>query len=164
MIMNLEEGQREIFKIYKYALIHIGVDFTREDVQEALELSVEGIENACRATIDYWRTGKMQYPSAFFIKALYEKWQPYQWDSTWMNDPNFISPGQKWWKDAEGGIGKDLRNALVVDVIEPEQGAGYIVFANGRTLTIKLAQAWGWQKVLEYAQVPKGGRCVLPLN
>jgi len=156
--MNLEEEQREIWRIYKYALIHVGVDFTREDVQEALELCVEGLEDACRTTIRYWKENnkKIEQASAFFIKALYEQWQPYYWNAAWMEDPHFISPGQKWWQEAETGMGTDLRNSLVADVVDSESGADYIVFNNGRTLTLKLAQQLGWQKVIDYAQVPRG--------
>jgi hypothetical protein len=153
--MNLEEYQKEILRIYKYALIHIGVDFTREDVEEALEACVDGLEDACRATIGYWKAGKIEYPSAFFIKALYNPWKESYWSSTWMDDPNFISPGQKWWKEAENGLGKDLRNSLVADIVESEQGTDHILFTNGKTLSLKLAQVWGWQKVLEYAQSPR---------
>jgi len=154
--MNLEEEQREILRIYKYALIHIGVDFPREDVQEAIELCVDGLEDACRSTIRCWKMEKMEYPSAFFITALYEQWQPYYWNPAWMEDPHFISPAQKWWKEAETGMGRDLRNYLIADVVDSESGADYIVFNNGRTLTLKLAQQLGWQKVIEYAQAPRG--------
>ncbi|MEC4814984.1 MAG: hypothetical protein SAK29_17140, partial [Scytonema sp. PMC 1069.18] len=48
------EIKDEIFDKYKYALAYIGVDFNREDVQEALLNSVEGFEDALRATIAYW--------------------------------------------------------------------------------------------------------------
>ena len=155
--MNLEEFQIEIFRVYKYALIHIGVDFSREDVQEALTDCVDGMEEAFQATISYWKweNENLKYPSATLIKALYDKWKPIEWQPEWLQDPNFKSPCQKWWEEAEVYWGRDVRNSLVTDVVENDKGADYILFANGRTLKLSTAKDWGWERVLDYAQIPR---------
>lgn len=152
--MNFEDYQLEIFQIYKNALIYIGVNFSREDVQEALESCHEGMENAFKATIAYWKHKKetLEYPTAFLIQALYEKWKPYEWQPEWLLDQRFKNACQKWWDDCEFYWGSEWRNSLVADVVENPQGADYILFINGKTLRLSTAESWGWQKVLDYAQ------------
>lgn len=156
--MNLEDYQKEIFQKYKYALIHIGVDFGRQDVQEALETCHNGLEDALKATISYWKWKKetLEYPSAFFIEALKNTWRPYEWHDHWMLDPNFKSLTQKYWEETEISWGRNLRNSLIADVVEDEQRGNYIVFTNGKILKLSIAIKWGWQKVLEYAQTKRG--------
>ncbi|MCU0518448.1 MAG: hypothetical protein MUC60_16590 [Oscillatoria sp. Prado101] len=56
--MNLEEDPIEILRSSKYALIYIGVDWGREDVKEALENCIDGMEDALQATIGYWKWKK----------------------------------------------------------------------------------------------------------
>ncbi|HEY9807736.1 MAG TPA: hypothetical protein V6D13_00210 [Halomicronema sp.] len=152
--MNLEDYQWEIFKVYKNALRYIGVDFSREDVQEALEYCYEGMEDAFQATISYWKHKKenIEYPTAFLIQALQEKWKAYEWDPKWLLDERFKSACQKWWDEAEFYWGCEWRNSLVADVVENSQGSDYILFMNGRTLRLSTAESWGWKKVLDYAQ------------
>lgn len=152
--MQLEDYQIEIFRLYKYALIYIGVEFEREDVQEALESCIEGMEEAFQATIGWWKLKqeKIDYPSAALIKALNDQWKPFNWQADWLLDPRFKSPCQKYWEEAEVYWGKDLRNSLIADVVENEKGADYILFRNEKRLKLSTAKAWGWQKVLDYAQ------------
>lgn len=149
---EVDEIKLEIFRKYKYALEYIGVDFSREDVQEAIVGCNYGMESAFQATIVYWKTGKMQFPSAFIISALNENWSSNYWKEELLNDSNFKSPCTLWWEEAEVALGRDVRNSLIADVAENDQGYEYVLFTNGKTISLKLAKAWGWQRILEYAQ------------
>jgi hypothetical protein len=151
--MKLEDYKLEILKIYKYALSYIGVDFSRSDVQEALEECFEGMEEAFQATIEYWKRKNetLEYPSKCLIKALYDQWKPNDWKHHLLLDSRFKSPCQKYWEDLENYWGKDLRNTLIADVVENERGNDYILFTNGRTLNLATAHKWGWSDVLDYA-------------
>ncbi|WP_226889887.1 hypothetical protein [Nostoc sp. MG11] len=58
----------EIFKQYERALVAIGIDFSLEEVQMALEACTYGLEDALRSTIDYvlWlqKNEKSFFPNA----------------------------------------------------------------------------------------------------
>ena len=151
ILSELDEFELEIFRIYKAALLHIGVDFDREDVQDAIVYCSFNMEDACRSTIEYWHTGKMQHPNAFLIKALNEGWKPWRWRDEWLEDPNFKSPCLLWWEEAAFSLGVDKRNALIADVTEDERGKEYVLFTNGETLTLARAKSLGWERLLEYA-------------
>ena len=60
-LSELDEFELEVFRIYKKALQHIGVNFDREDVQDAIVYCSFNMEDAFRRTIEYWYTGKMQH-------------------------------------------------------------------------------------------------------
>jgi hypothetical protein len=154
--IEIDELVKEIFNQYKYALAYIGIDFEREDVQDALSSCLVGMEEAFQATIDYWFWKRkiqeeFEYPNAFLIKALNEQWKPKNWQDAYLDHPAFKSPCQLWWEEAAEAWGADLRNQLVADVRETENGSEEIVFMSGRTLGLRRAKAWGWQKVLDYA-------------
>ena len=152
ILSELDEFELEIFRIYKAALQHIGVDFDREDVQDAIVYCSFNMEDACRSTIEYWHTGKMQHPNAFLIKALNEGWKPWRWRDEWLEDPNFKSPCLLWWEEAAFSLGVDKRNALIADVTEDARGQEYVLFTNGETLTLARAKSLGWQRLKEYAE------------
>lgn len=154
--LNLEEEQWEIFNRYRYALLHIGVDWHREDVQEALENCFVGLEDALRSVISCWYRGALEYPNAFLIQSLSQGWEPFQWQDEWMENPNFLSPAQKWWQVAEFGMGRDRRNHLIADILEPEDGTAWVIFSNGRSLPFHLVAEWDWQRVIEFAEQARG--------
>ncbi|MBD1838867.1 hypothetical protein [Coleofasciculus sp. FACHB-501] len=146
-----------ILRQYQAALIFIGVDFSREDVQEALQETFDGFEDALMAVISYWRWNeeKLDYPSRVLVDALQKKWKPKKWDHGWMQDPRFIPPGQRWWKEAELRMGYELRNRLIVDVVDNSPSSsslGYIVFRNKETLSLEVANRLGWERLIEYAK------------
>ncbi|ACK72328.1 conserved hypothetical protein [Gloeothece citriformis PCC 7424] len=157
MLSQLDEVVREILRKYKVVLTYIGVDFEREDVQEALSNAFDGVEAVFQSVIEYWyflqRDHKsLDYPSACLVKALREGWTPKNWRDDYLNHPNFKSPCLLWWDKAAEVWGKDLRNELVADVTETEDGYQYILFRSGKTLSLKIAQIWGWERVLDYGQ------------
>ena len=151
-LSKLDEFEFEVFRIYKKALLHIGVNFDREDVLDAIVYCSFNMEDAFRSTIEYWYTGKMQYPSAFLISALNEGWKPRRWRDEWLEDPNFKSPCLLWWEEAAFGLGVGKRNALIADVTEDERGKEYVLFTNGKTITLARAKSLGWERLLEYAE------------
>ena len=151
-LSELDEFELEIFRIYKAALLHIGVDFDREDVQDAIVYCAFNLEDACRSTIEYFHSGKMQYPNAFLIKALNQGWKPWHWRDEWLEDPNFKSPCLLWWEEAAFALGVNKRNALIADVTEDERGQEYVLLTNGETLSLARAKSLGWERLIEYAE------------
>ena len=151
-LSELDEFELEIFRIYKAALLYIGVDFDREDVQDAIVYCAFNLEDACRSTIEYFHSGKMQYPNAFLIKALTQGWKPWHWRDEWLEDPNFKSPCLLWWEEAAFALGVNKRNALIADVTEDERGQEYVLLTNGETLSLARAKSLGWERLIEYAE------------
>jgi hypothetical protein len=154
---EIDEVTQEIFEKYKYALAYIGVDFEREDVQNAVIDCSYGMEEAFQTTISYWiwkqnNNQEFEFPSAFLIAALSNQWKPYDWKDEYLNNPNFKSPSQLWWEEAAVVWGAELRNTLVADVSEDKQGSIKILFLSGKTLSLRTAKAWGWERVLECAR------------
>jgi len=157
MLSELEKLTQEILRKYKSALSYIGVDFFREDVQDAINNCSEGMETAFQSTIAYWYWKKkhneeFEYPNAFLIAALDNFWQPYEWNDEYLNHPNFKSTGQLWWEKAGEMWGKNVRDSLVADVGENANGEEYILFMSGVSLPLKIAHVWGWERVLNYAR------------
>jgi hypothetical protein len=157
MFSELDEIQREILRKYKTALSYIGVDFSREDVREAIIDTAIGLEAAFQAIISYWRWKQqhnepLEYPSAFLIKALSNLWQPKDWQEEYLDNPNFKSLGQLWWEEAEEVWGRETRNYWVANFTETDTGEEYILFRSQKTLPLRLARVWGWQRVLDYAR------------
>lgn len=155
--LEIDEAEAEIFNKYKYALAYIGVNFEREDVQDAIISNLHTLENAFMTTISYWvwkqqKEQPLKYPNAFLIKALNREWRPRDWREEYMNNPEFKSRCQRWWEKAAEVWGRDVRNQLIADVCETESGYEYILFMSERTLPLETAIVWGWQRVLEYAQ------------
>jgi hypothetical protein len=76
----LDEIEQEIYRKYRHALKSIGVDLSREDIQETLINCNFGMEAAFQAVITYWKYKQQRqetfYPSAALIQALNEHWQP----------------------------------------------------------------------------------------
>lgn len=156
MLSELETEIKEILHKYKPALRYIGVDFSREDVQEALLCAYDDLEAVLQRVIEYWyqlqqQNRALEYPSACLIQALQENWTPKSWKAQYLDNPNFKSPWAIWWEEAGAIWGETVRNELIADVNETEGGYQYILFTNGATLPLKLAQVWGWKRVLEYA-------------
>ncbi len=145
------EIKEEIFSKYKYALIYIGVDLTREDVQEALLDCIEGFEDAMRATIAYWHwlTENSQpfYASASLIQAISQRWNSRYWKDEYLDNPNFKNPSQVFWEEAGRVWGQDSRNQIIADVTEE-----YILLRTGKTLSLAVATRWGWERLREYAR------------
>jgi hypothetical protein len=143
----------EIFKKYERALVAIGVNFSLEEIQMALEACTYGLEDALRSTIDYvlWlqKHEKQFFPNAILIRALQEQWKPKVWRDEYLELPNLESPGQRWWNAAASMWGYDIRNRLVADVFYDE-GTEFIKFTNGKEITVETAWRWGWERVLQY--------------
>lgn len=67
----------EIFKKYERALVSIGVNFSVQEVQDALEISTYRLEDALKSTINYvlWLHERKReiFPNAILIQALKEE-------------------------------------------------------------------------------------------
>ncbi|WP_013320399.1 hypothetical protein [Gloeothece verrucosa] len=158
---ELDPPIQEILHCYKPALTYIGVDFSREDVQEAIEYAYDDLEARLQSVIEYWyflqhKNQQLNYPSACLITALSEGWTPKNWQQEYLDNPNFKSPCLLWWEKAAEVWGQDKRNELVADVSETDDGYEYILFRSGKTLSLKIAQIWGWERVLDYGQAKSG--------
>lgn len=144
----------EIFKQYERALIAIGVNFSLDGVQTALEGCTYGLEDAFRRTIEYvlWlrEQEREAFPNAILIRALQEQWKPVAWRDEYMELPLLQSAGQRWWNTAVSKWGCDVRNRLVADVFY-ENGQEFIQFTNGKEILVETAWRWEWERVLEYA-------------
>ena len=143
----------EVFKQYERALVAIGVNFSVDEVQAALEDCTYGLEDALRRTIEYalWlrENQKEIFPNAILVRALQDQWKPKAWRDEYLELPMLESPGQRWWNGAVSQWGYDLRNQLVADVFYDE-GQEFIKFTNGKKITVETAWRWGWERVLEY--------------
>ena len=64
-------------------------------------------------------------------------------------DPELKNPCLKWWDDAAIYLGH-YRDIIVSDVTEDKHGNEYILFTNGRTMSLETAQRSGWERVLQY--------------
>ena len=152
ILSELDEFELEVFRIYKAALLYIGVDFEREDVQYAIVYCSFNLEDACRSAIEYYHSGKMQHPNAFLIKALNQGWKPWRWRDEWLEDPNFKSPCLLWWEEAGYELGVSKRNALIADVTEDSRGREYVLLTSGETLSLAQAKSMGWERLKEFAE------------
>ncbi len=156
---DLDEEKRAkqaIFGKYKYALQGLGVDLSRDNVSYAIEQCYQDFETILQAFV-LWalyrekQDGKsLEYPSAGFIQAIAERWQPFDvWSDEILDNPRFQSPGIKWWQAAAEGLGRDVRNQLIADVKE-EVSPAYVLFRNGLTLRLSEAWEWDWERIREY--------------
>jgi hypothetical protein len=131
-------------------LTYIGVDFEREDVQEALLNCIEGFEDAIRATIAYWywltENSQPFYANACLIQAIGQRWDSSYWKDEYLDNPNFKSPTLVWWEQAGRTWGTAERNQIIADVNED-----YILFRTGKRVSFSTATRWGWEKLREYA-------------
>ena len=156
MLNELEEIEKEIYLKYKPALRYIGVDFSREDVQEAILSCYSGMETAFQAVIAYWKYKQQQqekiYPSAALIEALREHWKPFDWQDEYLDDPRFKSPCLIWWEEAGEIWGTDIRNQLIADVNETNSGEEYILLKTGEKIPLRIAKIRGWDWVLNYTR------------
>ena len=141
---EIDETVKDILHKYMYALEYIGVDFEREDVQEAMTDCVIGLEEALQASIGYWFWTKnnnleFEHPNAFLIKALNNQWKPINWNDNYLNNPNFKSPGMRWLEKATDILGAEKINYLVADISENQYGKEYILFTSGKSLSVETA-------------------------
>ena len=120
MISELDEITQEIYRQYKPALRYVGVDFSREDVQEAISYCNLGMELAFQSVIEYWsnlqkNNQKIDYPSALLIQALNNHWTPRNWGNEYLANLKFKSPCLIWWEEAGQIWGNEIRNQLIAE-------------------------------------------------
>lgn len=157
--LDEEQAKKEIFRKYKYALKGLRVDLGRPDVVEALDQCFEDFESILQAFI-LWAIYRermdnkpLEYPSAGLIQAIKEEWKLLQqnpWSDEILDNPRFESPGTKWWKAAEEGLGRDVRSQLIADVVEETHP--YVLFRNGLTLRLAVAMDWEWDQIRDYGE------------
>lgn len=156
MLQDLDEIEKEIYHKYKPALQYIGVDFNREDVQTAIINCYSGMESAFQAIISYWfykRQNKEKiYPSAALIEALNNSWQPFNWHDEYLQDSRFKSLCLVCWEEIAEVWGENLRNELIADIYESNNGEVYIQFKNQDKISLTIAELRGWDWVLNYAK------------
>ncbi len=153
------EAKDEVFSKYKYALAYIGVDFTQEDIQEALLNCIAGFEDALRATIAYWywlqaNSETLENPNSCLIMALNNRWSSRYWKDEYLNHPNLKNPCELFWEESLKAWGRDTRNEIISDVNSDETGFEYVLFCNGKTISLSTAKRLGWEKLKEYALQP----------
>ncbi len=156
MFNDFDEITREIYKKYKPALKYIGVDLSREDVQEAINNCSNDLETAFQAVIAYWKYKKEQkqqfYGSAALIEAISNHWQPIDWKDSYLDDKRFKSPCVIWWEAVAKVWGEGVRNNLIADVNETDRGEEYILLKTGEKISLEIAEMRGFNWVLGYAQ------------
>ncbi|MCD8485876.1 MAG: hypothetical protein LRZ84_03755 [Desertifilum sp.] len=145
-----------IFSKYKYALAYIGVDFSEENVQEALLNCMDGFEKALRATIAYWYWLKQHsepfYPNACIIKAISDGWDDRYWKDSYLENPNFRNPCDIFWEEAGKVWGIEFRNRSISNIGSDDNGIDYITFFNQKKLPLLSARRIGWERLKEYVQ------------
>ncbi len=156
MFNDFDEITRAIYKKYKPALRYIGVDFSREDVQEAINNCSSDMETRFQAVIAYWKYKKQKkeqfYGNASLIDALNNSWQPINWKDSYLDDKRFKSPCVIWWEEVAKVWGETIRNDLIADVNETNNGEEYILLKTGEKISLEIAEMRGMKWVLAYAQ------------
>jgi hypothetical protein len=156
MFLELDEIAREIYLKYRYALIYIGVDLAREDIQEAFVNCAFGMEAALQAVITYWQYKQQNqevfYANAALIESLNEHWQPFDWQDRYLDDPRFQSPCLLWWEEAGKRWGIEERNQLIADVNQTDLGDEYILLRSGAKVSLAIARSKGWEWLEELVQ------------
>lgn len=153
-------AKQKIFKKYKYALKGLHVDLSCSDLRFALDQCYYDFETILQAFI-LWalyrekKDGKpLQSPNAGLIQAIAEQWKPREyspWSDEILSNPRFQSPGTKWWIAAAEGLGRDVRNQLIADVVE-EGSQQYVLFRNRLTLRLNTAFNWDWEQIRAYGE------------
>ena len=156
MLQELNDIEREIYRKYKSALQYIGVDFSREDVQTAMINSYSGMESAFQAIISYWiykqQHKEQMYPNAALVEALNNHWQPFNWQDRYLDDSRFKSLCLVCWEEAAEAWGEDVRNDLIADVYEANNGEIYILLKTGEKISLTIVELRGWNWTLNYAR------------
>jgi hypothetical protein len=155
----MNEIESKIFRTYQPGLSYIGVDFSQPEIQEAISLCYSDLEAKFQAVIAYWywkksQGEKIENPTACLLTAFREEWKPYNWKSSYLDNPNFKTQGQLWWEECAEVWGRDLRNQLVADVKDYLWSDSCIFFTNGYKMSLSQAKNIGWDKTLKYAQQP----------
>lgn len=156
MLQQLDDIELEIYRKYQPALRYIGVDFSRDDVQTAIINCYSGMEAAFQAIISYWiykrQNKEKMYPNAALIEALNNQWKPFNWRDEYLNDSRFKSLCLVWWEEASQVWGEDIRNELIADVYEANNGEIYILLKTGEKISLTIAELRGWNWLLNYAR------------
>lgn len=155
----MDEFVKEIFLKYKQGLSYIGVDFSREEIREAISLCACDLEAKFQAVIEYWyrlkaKGEQLEHPTACLLAALHEEWKPYNWQNSYLDNPKFKSQGQLWWEECAEVWGKDIRDRLVADVKDYLWSDACIFFTNESTMSLLQAKKIGWEQTLDYARQP----------
>jgi hypothetical protein len=99
MFWEKDSVEYEIFKKYDRASVSLGLNFSLEEVQNALEGCTYGLEDAISCTIGYvlWlqKYEKQHFPNAILTSALREQWKPKAWRDQYLELLNLESPRQR---------------------------------------------------------------------
>ncbi|BAZ47069.1 hypothetical protein NIES4102_42120 (plasmid) [Chondrocystis sp. NIES-4102] len=154
----LNDVEKEIFLKYKNALVTIGVDFEDYSVVDLIESCSHNLESKFQAIISYWywlqnQNREIGNANQLLIEAFTHNWTPIEWQDSFLENPNFKSPAQKWWSMASR---VDILKNLVVDVQDNFWSGGKIIFVDpvGDTWSMDLEQASDltWEQLLAYYQ------------
>ncbi|MGD1918191.1 MAG: hypothetical protein ACFCAD_04490 [Pleurocapsa sp.] len=156
MFKELDDIELAIYRKYKHALQYIGVDFSQEEVQTAIINCYSGMESAFQAIISYWiykrKNREAIYPNAALIEALNNHWQPYNWHDQYLSDSRFKSLSLVCWEEIGEVWGENVRNELIADIYEANNGEVYILLKTEQKISLTIAELRGWDWVLDYAQ------------
>ena len=154
----LGDIESEIFQKYKNALIAIGVNFDDYSVIELIEGCGQNLEPKFQAVVSYWywlqnQQREIGNANQLLIDAFTNNWTPIEWEDKFLDNPNFMSPAQKWWSMASQ---VDIIKNLIVDVQDNFWSGGKIIFVDpaGDTLTMDLERArdLSWEEIIDYYQ------------
>lgn len=156
MYHQLDEISLEIYRKYRPALRAIGVNTTREDVQEAMANCHTGMEGVFQRVIEYWlylqqQQQSLDYPSALLIQALQEQWTPRNWQESYLEDSRLQSICTIWWEEAAKKWGTATRDELIADISD-RSGEEIIELRSGGKISLKIATLRGWEWILENAR------------
>ncbi|MHC0067340.1 hypothetical protein ACWATR_31255 [Nostoc sp. UIC 10890] len=151
---SADSVEQELFDLYAPALQSLGVNFNDEQLQDTLEASSYGLEDAFMSAIVYmlWLEENLKpiYPTAILIDALANQWRTKYWKPEYLELEQLLSPGKRWWRAAVDMWGYDERNQLVADIFY-DHGQEFIKFRNGKEILVDTAYKWGWERVADYA-------------
>lgn len=155
-----ESLESEIMEKYAPVLKAIGVDCSRDEIQDAIEAYAYNLENSLRAAISYslwlYQRQREVIPNLILMRALREQWQPINWRDDYLNIQQIQiikskKEGERWLNGATQIWGVDTKNRLVKDIVF-DGGKEFIRFRNGKELLVDTAWKLGWEKVFAYAK------------
>lgn len=98
-LWSTDSVEQELFDLYAPALQSLGVNFNDEQLQDTLEASSLGLEDAFRSAIVYmlWLEENLKpiYPTAILIDALANQWRTKYWKPEYLEDVLKVKASQK---------------------------------------------------------------------
>jgi hypothetical protein len=78
-------------------------------------------------------------------------WDDRYWEDSYLDNPNFKNPCDIFWEEVGKVWGFDVRNQIIADVNSDHKGYEYVMFRNGKTISLLAAKRLGWERLKECA-------------